>query len=1075
MPLNIYTSNRMERLIEALAKVLKEPPQGSPLTPEVIVLQSKGMQRWVAMELAKNFGIWANCQYKFPNAMVMWFYEFVLKKNDGSFHFSPEIMTFKIMRLLPKLMEMEEFTPLKNYLNDDLDGLRIFQISRQIADTFDKYTMFRPEMVMEWEAGKESHWQAELWRNLTEEGNGEHRGLLKQEFCDRLIKGELCVRGLPERIAVFGISYLPVYHMEILAAASRITEINFFLMTPTREYWADILSEKEKARLGSKDTSLYIVGNPLLASLGKLGRDFSDMVIEFGEIATVIDDIYDDPGESSLLQKLQSDILNLAWEQGGDEGERLLIDNDDLSVQMHSCHSHMREIEILYDNILYLLEKIEGLSPMDILVMTPEIESYAPFISAVFESYENPSLKIPFSIADRRLAQEGHIASVFMKLIELPGSRLSAIQIFDILNTVPVRRRFDLDDKEIGIIRGWIENTRVKWGMDEKDRSALGFSAYRENSWGACLERLFLGYAMPEEEGRVFNGILPYDDMEGSITRTLGKFACFMEKIAAVSENLSDPRTLSDWQEGFRAILSDFIHSDDDTAREFIAVSNVIENFGEIADKADFNGKVSLAVIRSWISSCIEKEENGFGFITGGVTFCAMLPMRSIPFRVIALIGMNDGEFPRQARPPGFDLIAKKPRRGDRSLRDEDRYLFLESILSARDCLCISYIGQSIKDNSAIPPSVLVSELLDTIDRRFKAANNSGIEDRLVTKHCLQAFSRKYFTEGSNMFSFSDQNCSAIIESLNSYEKFSFMPSAIAEPSDVWKDLSLVNLLLFFDNPAKFFLNKRLGIRLEDTVAPLEEREPFVFEGLELYKLKTELLDIVLQDGDPKECFHAVRCRGILPPARHGELLFESAVNELKEFSKKIREKLSGVLMDPLDFELDVDGGFRLSGRLESIRTDGMIRYRPAKFKARDKIRAWIEHLVLNLVKPEAYPGKTVLVMKDKDVTFSRVENPLPLLKKLIDFYWKGLSEPVRFFPETSMAYALNMESGADKAKKVWEEGYFSSGEGSDPYFHLCFGKDDPLNSDFEIIAQTIIGPMLQYQEAGIRGHKSYL
>lgn len=1071
MSVNIYTSNRMEKLIDALAGVVRTPLCGSPLTPEVIIVQSKGMQRWVSMELAKNFGIWANCQYRFPNALVTWLFDLVLKKADDSSPFSPEVMTLKIMRLLPQFMDREEFSPLKYYLEKDVDGLKIFQLSRRIADTFDQYTLFRPEMIKDWEEGKDGQWQAVLWRNLSEECEGKHRLRLKEEFCNKSITGAFDVDGLPARIAVFGISYLPKYHMEILAAASRITEINLFLMSPTREYWADILSEKEKIRLSNQNTNLYLEVNPLLASLGKLGRDFSDMVIEIGDIASVMDDIYDDPGNTSLLQNIQSDILNLAWEQGGEDGKKLSIGNDDLSIQIHSCHSHMREIEILYDNILFLLEKIKGLSPMDILVMTPEIESYAPFISAVFESSQNSSLKIPYSIADRRLVQDGQIASVFLKLLELPGSRLTVIEIFDILDTAPVRRRFDLDDKEPEIIRVWLEKTRVKWGMDENDRTSLGFSAYRENSWRACLDRLFLGYAMPEEDGHLYNGILPYGDMEGSITKTLGKFAHFIAEIAAIPESFSAPRSLPEWQKDLGALVSDFIDADDDTARELVAVSNAIENLGEIGNKAGFEGKVSLAVIRSWISSSLEKEENGFGFITGGVTFCAMLPMRSIPFRVIALIGMNDGDFPRQGRPSGFDLIAKKPRRGDRSLRDEDRYLFLESILSARDCLYVSYVGQSIKDNSVIPPSVLVSELLDAIDGRFKTQNNTAIENRLVTKHCLQAFSRRYFTEGSNLFSFSEENCTAINESRSRLAESSpFMSSPLAPASDEFKDVSLVNLLLFFDNPAKFFLQNRLGIRLEDSLGPLEEREPFDVEGLESYKLKTELLEIVLKECDPFEFSPVARCRGLLPPARHGEVLFANAVDEVEEFAKKMKEKFAGLPLDPVDFELDIEGGFRLSGRLDRIWQDSMIRYRPAKFKAKDQIRAWIEHLVLNFVKPEAYPGKTTLIMKDKEVSFSQVEAPLPLLKTIIDFYWKGLTEPIRFFSESSLAYAYKKEWRIDRAKKAWEEGYYSPGEGSDPYFELCFGNIDPLNTDFETIARTILEPMIQYQGLGVRG-----
>jgi exodeoxyribonuclease V gamma subunit len=283
MPLNIYTSNRMENLVEALADVLREP-LAAPLTPEVIVVQSKGMQRWVAMELARHFGVWANCNYPFPNAMVWHLFSLVLPDvPDDASSFAPEVLTWKIMGLLPRFLDREEFAPLQHYLDGDRNGLKLFQLAERIADTFDQYTLFRPDMLMEWEAakdtGKNGEWQAVLWRALVTGSKGCHRGRLKDEFSRRMMTGMPVESGIPERVAVFGISYLPKYHMEILATIARITDVNLFLLSPTREYWADIISRQAKARLTDEAGALRIEGHPLLASLGKLGRDFSDMVI----------------------------------------------------------------------------------------------------------------------------------------------------------------------------------------------------------------------------------------------------------------------------------------------------------------------------------------------------------------------------------------------------------------------------------------------------------------------------------------------------------------------------------------------------------------------------------------------------------------------------------------------------------------------------------------------------------------------------------------------------------------------------------------------------------------------------
>jgi exodeoxyribonuclease V gamma subunit len=1061
MPLNIYTGNRMECLVETLACVVKEP-LASPFTPEYIIVQSKGMQRWLAMELAKRFGVWGNCEYPFPNDMIRLLFSSALPEIPDSPSFSPEVMIWRVMDLLPRFIDRKEFAPLQNYLTGDNDGLKRFQLAGKIADTFDQYTLFRPGMLLEWEAGKDEDWQNILWRELASQGSGLHRGRLKEEFCSRIGSGSYGGCGLPDRISVFGISYLPAYHMEVLAAAARTTEVNLFLLSPTSEYWGDIASAREKAHMSTGQRALRIEGNPLLASLGKLGRDFSDMVIEIGDFAANQEDRYEDPGGATLLRAMQSDILNLRGDDPGADPRQIDRDN---SVQIQSCHSPMREIEVLHDNLLAILEKHEGLAPRDIVVMTPDIETYAPYVSAVFDGCRKSSCKIPYSIADRRLTNEGQIASVVLKLLNLPGSRFAVTRVIDILEAASVSRRFDLDKDEIGKIRSWLAETRVCWGMDEEDRVRQGLPGFRENSWQAGIDRLLLGYAMPEEGGHLFNGMLPYDDIEGTDARTLGKFVEYIRKIAAVANMFDRPLTLPQWRDELRAMVRDFVAADDDSAREFTAVSGVLENLGELSTQSGFAGVIELSVMRSWLTSRLDKEEKGLGFMTGGVTFCAMLPMRSIPFRVVALIGMNDAAFPRQSRPPGFDHISRNPCRGDRSLRDEDRYLFLESILSARDCLYISYVGQSIKDNSEIPPSVLVSEFIDAIGKGF-ALDEQALKRCLITQHRLQAFSSEYFSDSSPLFSFSDENCIALLDKhTKPWFPADFISPPLAQPSDDWKDVPLARLICFFANPAKFLLENRLGIRLDAAAVPLEEREPFAVNGLDAYNLHREILEIMLLGGDLDEFLTVARCRGLLPPALHGEAVLAGVVAGVTGFADDLRGIISGETpLEPLDFELEM-GEFRLTGRLEHVLPDRMIRYRCAKLKAKDQVGAWLEHLVLNGINREGYPRETLLMMVGGSKTFRPVENAKDILRTILECYWLGLSVPLRFFPSSAMAYAHKQEWRLDKARNTWADGYNDMpGEGNDPYYRICFSQADPFNNEFERIARTLLEPLLQHQ-----------
>jgi exodeoxyribonuclease V gamma subunit len=1061
MSLKIYTGNRMEMLVETLAGVV-EKPLASAFAREVIVVQSKGMQRWLAMELARRFGVWANCDFPFPNSMVQRLFRALLPEVPDRSPFAREVMSWRIMGMLSEFLDLGEFASLKNYLKDDEDGLKLFQLSGKIADTFDQYTLFRPDMMLEWETGRGGDWQEVLWRGLVAGTGGSHRGRLKDDFQRLIATGVPEANEIPGRISVFGISYLPKYHLEVLAATAAVTDINLFLLSPAREYWGDIVPARELVRLTADERSLRIEGNPLLASLGKLGRDFSDMVIEMGDVAEVQKEFYIEPAGTSLLELIQSDILNLRG--AGDDVEKRPIAPNDRSVRISSCHSPMREVEILYDNLLDLFEKLKGLEPRDIVVMTPDIEKYAPYISAVFEGRRDAAA-IPYSIADRSLTGEGQIASVVLKLIDLPGSRLTVPQVIDILEAEPVSRRFGLEGTELATIRKWLGETRVRWGLDASHRADLGLPQYGDNSWRSCLDRLLLGYALPGGGSRLFNDILPYDDIEGEDTMTLGKFAEFIDRVADIRDRLAKPMTLDEWRRELGGILEGFFEADDDSARELATVAGLLEDLGELGEAAGLREKIEPVVIRSWLSGRLAAEEKGLGFMTGGITFCAMLPMRSIPFRVVALIGMDDGAFPRQGRPPGFDLISAAPRRGDRSLRDEDRYLFLEAVLSARDCLYISYIGQSIKDNSEIPPSVLVSEFLDAIENGFAAGKDVTAAECLLTRHRLQAFSRDYFNPDSPLFSFSAENHAALLEKLKApMLREEFVTSPISLSGDEWKDVTLSGILTFFVNPAKYFLENRLGIKLEEGPAPLEDREPFSIDPLEEYCLKQELLDLTLNGGDCGEFFQAARSRGILPPAGHGRMLYSETFGNVREFAGRVTQMSTGeVPLAPVDFDILL-GGFRLTGRLDGIWPGRMLRYRCAKMKSKDQVRSWIEHLLLNFLQREGYPRLTSLLMTDGTVTFQPVDDAGVILEDIIRLYYEGLTSPLKFFPESSMEYAKKLEWNLERARRKWEAGIFP-GEGDDPYFRLCFGRVDPFNADFERISRTLLEPLIRHRE----------
>jgi len=519
--------------------------------------------------------------------------------------------------------------------------------------------------------------------------------------------------------------------MDILAGMTRFTRINLFLINPCIEYWGVIVSDWEIKKALDRENNrewtprqLHLEkGNSLLASMGALGRDFFDLVNEFDckEIPS-----FEDPGEGSLLQCLQSDILNLR-DRGLSEKVKSLLHHGDTSIQIHSCHSPMREIEVLHDQLLDIFENDPTLLPKDVLVMTPDIESYAPYIQAVFDTSAEDSTVFPFSIADRNAREESQIIDTFLAILNLCSSRFKASQVLAIMETREVHEKFGLTENDIDRIREWVGDTGIRWGIDGDSRGKLDLPSFLENTWKAGLDRLLLGYAMAGQGQKMFNGILPYDPVEGSESLVVGKLLEFSSSLFSLVTSLDEPRSLNEWTKTLTEILERFFSSDEGAEKEIQIIRHVLKGLDEIEAASTFDEKIDLSIVKWHLESQLDKEGFGYGFISSGITFCAMLPMRSIPSRIICLLGMNSGAYPRQSKPLGFDLIAKDPRPGDRSRRNDDRYLFLESILSAREKLYISYVGQSIRDNTSIPPSVLISEMSDYIQQGFSLSRSPRI------------------------------------------------------------------------------------------------------------------------------------------------------------------------------------------------------------------------------------------------------------------------------------------------------------------------------------------------------------
>ncbi len=1078
--LKLFTSNRLECLAEQLASAMAAPLR-SPLAPEVIIVQSRGMARWASLQLAQLSGICMNCEFPFPKAFVertlrQFFPEMALADD-----YSVGVMTWRIFHLLPGFAKRPEFALVNRYLAQD-DGLKTFQLAEKVAHLFDQYLVYRPDMLMRWQRERdEQGWQAMLWRALVRGREPWHLAAIAELLVERMAVLPADSH-LPGRISIFGLSSIPPLHLRVFFELSRHCEVNLFSLHPSREYFGHDLPPKLRARLlsqlESRGTAVssdeLLIGNPLLSSLGKLNRDLVEVRIELDEQAGFITneqpERYIDAGDAAMLGMVQNDILH-ARNRGDSDVPKCHVSPDDSSIQIHGCHSPMREVEILYDQLLAMFEADPDLKPRDILVMTPDIEKYAPLIQAVFAYPEDARRAIPFSVADRRPGSNNPVIETLFALLDLPGSRCAASEIYSLLARAPISRQFGFTDDELSTIRAWIAEAGIRWGIDGKHRTSFQLPELEGNTWRAGLRRLLLGYAMAGGNRLTFEGILPHDEVEGNAAEVLGRFLAATDAIFEVATDLPKPRALSEWPEVLSELVERFFVSEtSEDLSDLESIRAALDQLRRHSAVADENKKVEFCVIRHCLAQLIDQGEQRGGFLTGGVTFCALQPMRSIPAKVICLIGMDDQAFPRQAHPLGFDLMAQDRRCGDRSSRDDDRYVFLETLISARERLYLSYVGRSVIDNEVIPPSVLVSELLDYLDQACVFPEGASARDFLTHEHRLHAFSRHYFAEtSSRLFSYSEANAAAArnIRASPGEPSPDFLHGVIPDPTDDFRAVELNTLVRFFAGPAKYFLRERIGIRLEEEDDSLEDSEPFALDSLERYHARQDLVARAL-DQEPADA-DEFAARGVLPLGEIGVSHFHDLRKDAEVFQQKVEPELAGHSpAEPWLIDLKI-GAFNLTGRIEPIYGARMVHFRCSSLKPKDWLRAWISHLAKCAAHPDT-AAESVLIGTDATVQFAPVPDAAELLTALLALYWLGLTFPLPFFPRTSEAYARaalfpsarSKQTPVQKAEVTWHGSTWTAGEKSDSYLQHCFAGSNPLDEEFERIALAVFEPILR-------------
>jgi len=839
--------------------------------PEQIIVQNAGMAHWLSLRIAEQLGIAANLKFLFPAEFMWQLIRTVLEGLPDVEPFRPGVLRWRILRVLTN--HAGDFPELATYLKDS-NQLRVYQLACRLEEMLDRCLFYRPEWITDWEAGDTPHWQSRLWQKLSEDGDAVHWVALQQQFLQALAtEGKALV---DQRVLFFGLAQLSPGYLRLLREVAGLIDVHIFLLNPCQQYWGDIVSETVKLRSEVIISDYLEIGHPLLATMGRQGRDFFDQLISLEPDSETL--CFEDNPGSSMLAVLQNDILNLTnrVETGP---VSILADSSrvDASISLHSCHTPMREIEVLYDQLLDLFNHDPDLTPEDVIVMMPSVKTYAAYIDAVFTSPKHP---IPYVIADRILAENNIIADILSALLDIPDSRYEINRIIALLDYQPVRERFNLQEDDVLCIRDWCAQTNIRWGIDARMRQALDLPETSEHTWLAGLRRMLLGSIMHSDS--MYQDILPFTDIEGGLAVTLGYFVDFAERLFELREWSNKQQSLGAWVIQIQRLMNCFIHADNLDSDCLRDIEVQLHNLSQHAEHAEYSENIDFQLIKQLILESISQRSQHQRFTGSGLVFCELTPMRSIPFDVVCLIGMSDAQYPKPVTRYSFDLLADHGyRRGDRSPRSEERYLFLESLLAARKKFYISYVGRDVRKNTVIPPSVLVSELLDCIEQTFAIERK-----QLITEHPLQAFSTRYYDANSDLFTYSDYP----VDRQPSQSVCAFVNTQLNQQPIT--ELSLRELIRFIRFPVAYFLVKRLGIRFDYADSELPECEPFILEKFDAISLRQSIYQAYAHVSD--EIVKRLRAQSLLPHGTQGQRLFEqelAVVNDLVERSSAITTK----------------------------------------------------------------------------------------------------------------------------------------------------------------------------------------
>lgn len=1059
----VFHSNQLEHLCELLVKSVKQHPL-KPLDSEVILVQSNGMKHWLEIQIAKDsaLGICAATIIDLPSTLIWRMYRDVLGEEKVPAHMplDKSNLVWRLLRFLHSTeIKKDIYKPLHAYLNQQADTQntqrKAYQLAMQLADVLDGYQNYRADWLQNWSQGHyriplaegqsvvmpdEHVWQAHLWQWLMQD-------LAPQDQWDASMSSRASVHTafmqaiqsftpnnrpaqVPSRVMVFGISSLPLQSVEALAALGRITQVLMFITNPCQIYWQDVVEDKRLIHhwiqsQGKQSTpkaistqNLHSDTHPLLAAWGQQARDYLHLIDCFevdGQQARqeLFVDPWD-PADSSTnhqLQMLQSDILNLRSNQQIVALNRTR-NTDDKSITWVSCYSAQREVEVLHDQILQWLNLDPHLSPRQIMVMVPDIQTFAPHIQAAWGRFDTSDPRyIPFHIADPTTSDHPMVQALEL-LLQLPSLRFTPEDWLSLLDVGAIREKFELSIRDVESLHEWIRASAIRWGLTPQHRKSMGLPDITDadhNTWEFGLRRMLLGYATgavntQEAWNQTWNNTVPTPDIGGINAWRIGQLIFLLDAITQTRQSLMHAQTPQQWLLTLQELMQTFFSNKKD---EYIWVSqklsSALEKWIQQCEWAQFNEPMLITVVRDhWLGS-IELPAMHQRFLGDGVQFATLMPMRSIPFQRVCLLGMNDGAYPRPSTTRDFDLLTHAPwcRPADRSRREDDRYLFLEALLSARERLYISWQSRHPSDHEELPPSVLISQLMDYLNQIWP---NSAV----ATEYPLQAFSNQYITPHSHFQTFSHEWITARNTSSNVANIEAYVP--ITAPHA----LQVHHLRQLLRQPLDVYYLHHLQIQMEQPQELDDTDEPFLLNGLQKYQLITLLMQAHSNDTE------ALQHAGVLPLSGFGQVMEQQLKDEVIQLKTNAQTWLDAIPYQSIDapiIHIQWDDDKSVTGVLQSGQwfdrgnqhllhldysptsifkgeLDKQGTTKACRIKAHQLVGLWVEHLS---ACASGLNTKSVLVGPDGCVSFPVIfkEDALQHIQLLHQHYQQAWDQPL--------------------------------------------------------------------------------